>query len=125
MGSPLSPIIADIVMQDLEAVALERCPVQPLFRRNRLHNNNDPRLLAVLAMVHKNPHISTRQVERELGIPQTTVSSGIWVNVVKEINLYNTGVDQVRSLGNGESTWSLEFKNQLKEIILNRISFYY
>ncbi|KYN29039.1 hypothetical protein ALC57_01538 [Trachymyrmex cornetzi] len=41
--------------------------------RNRLHNNNDPRLLAVLAMIHQNPHISTRQVERELGIPQTMV----------------------------------------------------
>ncbi|KYN24353.1 hypothetical protein ALC57_04045 [Trachymyrmex cornetzi] len=48
-------------------------PLQRERRRNRLHNNNDPRLLAVLAMVHQNPHISTRQVERELGIPQIMV----------------------------------------------------
>ncbi|EFN71639.1 hypothetical protein EAG_14871, partial [Camponotus floridanus] len=47
-------------------------PLHRERRRNRLHNNNDPRLLAVLAMVHQNPHISTRQIERELEIPQTT-----------------------------------------------------
>jgi len=38
-------------------------PLHRERRRNRLHNNNDPRLLAVLAMVHQNPHISTRQIE--------------------------------------------------------------
>ncbi|KYN26869.1 hypothetical protein ALC57_03747, partial [Trachymyrmex cornetzi] len=50
----------------------ERSRNNPLHRerrRNRLHNNNDPRLLAVLAVVHQNPHISTRQVKREPGIP--------------------------------------------------------
>ena len=31
MGSPLSPIIADIVMQDLEETALKKLSVQPLF----------------------------------------------------------------------------------------------
>jgi len=39
---------------------------------NRLPNNNDPRLLMVLGMVHFNPHISIRQIERELKIPRLT-----------------------------------------------------
>lgn len=34
MGSPLSPILADIIMQDLETVAIERLPFQfPLYYR--------------------------------------------------------------------------------------------
>jgi len=31
---------------------------------------NDARAVAVLAIVHNNPHISTGQIEKELGIPQ-------------------------------------------------------
>lgn len=52
-----------------------RCRMNDLHRqrgRNRNVNNNDPRLLAVLAMVHMNPHISTREIERRLGVPRTT-----------------------------------------------------
>lgn len=41
-------------------------------QRNRNINNNDPRLLAILGMVHLNPHINTRHIERELGIPRST-----------------------------------------------------
>lgn len=41
-------------------------------RQNRVLNNNDPRLLAILGMIHINPHISLRQIERELGIPRAT-----------------------------------------------------
>ncbi|OXU31303.1 hypothetical protein TSAR_013917 [Trichomalopsis sarcophagae] len=47
-------------------------PLHQQRQRNRLQNNNDPRLLAVLAMVHLNPHISTRQIQRELGVPRST-----------------------------------------------------
>ena len=31
MGSPLSPIVSDIVMQDLEIKALQRLPILPSF----------------------------------------------------------------------------------------------
>lgn len=41
-------------------------------QRNRNINNNDPRLLAVLGMVHLNPQISTRHIERQLGIRRST-----------------------------------------------------
>lgn len=30
---------------------------------------NNPRLIAVLAMVHLDPHVSVREIERDLGIP--------------------------------------------------------
>ena len=50
-----------------------RNPLHRERQRNRLRNNNDPRFLAILGMVHLNPHISTRQIERELGIPRSTV----------------------------------------------------
>lgn len=42
-------------------------------QRNRNVNRNDPRLVAVLGMVHMDPHISTRAIERRLGIPRSTV----------------------------------------------------
>ena len=35
---------------------------------------NDPRALTILAAVHLDPHISTRQIERKIGIPQSTAS---------------------------------------------------
>jgi len=47
-----------------------------LVRQRRHHefNENDARVITVLAVVHLDPHISTRQIEREIGIPQSTVS---------------------------------------------------
>lgn len=43
-------------------------------RRHNEYNENDARALTVLAMVHLDPHVSTRQIEREIGIPQKTCS---------------------------------------------------
>jgi len=47
-------------------------------KRNRKQINaeddvNDPRVLAMLAMINLNPHISTRELQRNLGIPYVTV----------------------------------------------------
>ncbi|XP_032689621.1 uncharacterized protein LOC116852941 [Odontomachus brunneus] len=36
-------------------------------------NVNDPRVLAVLAMINLNPHISSRELQRNLEIPYVTV----------------------------------------------------
>lgn len=41
-------------------------------RQNRNLNNNDARLIAVLAMVHLDPHVSTRTIQRQLGISKST-----------------------------------------------------
>lgn len=48
---------------------------QPVVRRRRrimVIERDDPRFLAVLAMVAINPHISLREIEDELGIPRST-----------------------------------------------------
>jgi len=46
-----------------------------LFANADIHefNKNDVRVITILAVV-LDPHISTRQIEREIGIPQSTVS---------------------------------------------------
>lgn len=47
-----------------------------LRRQRRKYNNNDramnPRFLEVMAMVHVNPHVSLREIQRTLGIPKST-----------------------------------------------------
>ncbi|XP_058805440.1 uncharacterized protein LOC131672314 [Phymastichus coffea] len=54
----------------------ERAREGHLVRQRRHHDyeDNDVRTLTILAAVHLDPHISTRQIERETGIPQSTVS---------------------------------------------------
>jgi len=41
-------------------------------RRHHEYDENDPRVVAVLAAIHLDPHISSRRVEREIGIPRQT-----------------------------------------------------
>lgn len=47
-----------------------------LVRHRERHNydENDVRVLTILAIVHMDPQVSTRQIEREVGIPRNTVS---------------------------------------------------
>ena len=42
-------------------------------RQHHEYNENDARAVTVLAAVHVDPQISTRETEREIGIPQSTV----------------------------------------------------
>ena len=43
-------------------------------RRNHVYNENNVQAVTVLAAVHVEPQISTREIEREIGIPESTVS---------------------------------------------------
>lgn len=55
---------------------LEERARQGHLRRSRARHEYDDRgarVLVVLGLVHLNPHISSRQIERETGIPQRTV----------------------------------------------------
>jgi len=47
-----------------------------LIRQRRHHEfkENDAQVITILAVVHLDLHISTRQFKREIGIPQSTVS---------------------------------------------------
>jgi len=40
--------------------------------RQKINYDNDARLATVLAAVHLNPQISSRQIERQIGIPRKT-----------------------------------------------------
>lgn len=42
-------------------------------QRNRLQNNNNPRVLTILGLIHNNPHISIRQAQNQIGIPRATI----------------------------------------------------
>ena len=55
-------------------------------RQNRALNNNDPRLLTILGMIHINPHISPRQIERELVVPRSTAHID-WADIILTILL--------------------------------------
>lgn len=41
-------------------------------RRINVPERGDPTVLAILGMIGLNPHVSTRQIERELGVPRST-----------------------------------------------------
>ncbi|KYN15663.1 hypothetical protein ALC57_12166 [Trachymyrmex cornetzi] len=41
-------------------------------RRRHEYNETDPRVVTVLAAIHLDPHISSRRIEREIGIPRRT-----------------------------------------------------
>lgn len=48
-------------------------PVVPRLRqRNNVPQRDDPQVLAVLGMIAIDPHISTREIETQLGIPKST-----------------------------------------------------
>ena len=46
-------------------------------RRHHEYEENDARAVTVLAAVHVDPQISTREIEREIGIPQNKVSRSL------------------------------------------------
>ncbi|KYQ47066.1 hypothetical protein ALC60_13923, partial [Trachymyrmex zeteki] len=53
----------------------ERRRIRKRNRQLRNRNNiEDVRIIAVLGMVAMNPHVSTRQIESELGIPRNTAA---------------------------------------------------
>lgn len=60
-----------ITIRDLTARAREG----RLHRERRHHEygENDNRVLTVLALVHLNPHISSREIENQHGIPKSAV----------------------------------------------------
>jgi len=47
----------------------ERARNGNLVQRQHREYENDARAVTILAAVHRDPHVSTRQIEREIGIP--------------------------------------------------------
>ena len=42
-------------------------------RRYHEYDENDPRVITILAIIYLDPYISSQQVEREIGLPHSTV----------------------------------------------------
>lgn len=85
----------------------------PLHRQrqsNRLQNNNDPRLLAILAMVHLDPHLSTRRIERELGVPRSTAHR--LLRSVRYHPYHITLVQELNALRVQFCRWALDMLNE-------------
>jgi len=55
-------------------------------RRHYQYDENDPRVITILAMIHLDPHIGSRQIERETDIPQSTV---IWILNARRYHVYH------------------------------------
>ncbi|OXU21442.1 hypothetical protein TSAR_005419, partial [Trichomalopsis sarcophagae] len=96
-------------------------PLNRQRQRNRLQNNNDPRLLAVLAMVHQNPRISTRQIERELGVPRNTAH-----RLLRSVNYHPYHITLVQELSEADyelrvhfCRWALEMLDQNPDFFWN------
>lgn len=70
-------------------------------QQNRALNNNDSRVLAVLVMVHLNPHINSRKMQRQLGIPRTTFigSSDLFSTVPTMFTLCRNWAEMITAIG--------------------------
>lgn len=96
-------------------------PLHRQRQRNRLVNNNDPRLLAVLGMVHLNPHVSTRQIQRELGVRRSTAQ-----RLLRSVNYHPYHITLVQELSEADYAlrvqfcrWALEMLEQDPDFFWN------
>ncbi|KMQ89415.1 inosine-uridine preferring nucleoside hydrolase-like protein [Lasius niger] len=73
-------------------------------QRNRLQNNNDLKVLAVLGMAHINPHISTRQAEPQLGFPRATIHQ-----ILQSVRYRPYHITLVQELNKGDHRMRAQF----------------
>ena len=62
-------------------------------RRHHEYNENDARAVTVLTTVHVDPQISTQEIEREIGIPQSTVS-----RILRSLNYHSYHITLTQAL---------------------------
>lgn len=72
--------------------------------RNRNNNNNDPRLIAILGIVHLNSYISTRHIERKLEIPRSTAH-----RLLHSVNYYPYHIILVQELSENDRLLRVNF----------------
>ena len=79
-----------------------------LQRRRHEYDENDNRVVTILAIIHLDPHISARRVERAIGIPRNT-----FLRIMKEINITRIILLWLKSYSFSISNSSLCFANGL------------
>jgi len=77
-----------------------------LVRQRRHHNydENDARAVTVLATVHIDPHVSSRLIKREIGIPRTTA-----LRILKSLKYHPYHISSVHELRPNHIQMQIEF----------------
>lgn len=92
-----------------------------LIRQRRKHeyDENDARVVTILASVHLDPHISTRQIEREIGIPRATVS-----RILRTLHYHPYHITLVQELRENHIQRRIEFCQWALQMIENDPDFF-
>lgn len=88
-------------------------------RRRHEYNENDPRVVTILAAVHLDPHISSRQVEKEIGIPRRT-----FLRIVKVLRYHAYHITLVQELKQRHIQLRIEFCQWALQMIENNPDFF-
>lgn len=88
-------------------------------RRHHEYDENDPRAITVLAAVHLNPHISSRQIEREIGIPRRTA-----LRILNSLHYHPYHITLVQELRPNHIQLRVEFCQWALQMIQNDPEFF-
>lgn len=88
-------------------------------RQHKIYDENDPRVLVILAYIHLDPQTSSRIIERETGIPYRTV-----LNILKKLNYHAYHITLVQALGANDMLRRVHFCNWALERIQETPDFF-
>lgn len=92
-----------------------------MVHQRRLHeyDENYPRVIAVLAAIHLDPHISSRRVQREIGISKST-----FLKILKSLNHHTYHITLVQELQDHHFQQRIEFCQWALSMIENEPDFF-
>lgn len=104
--------------------AIERRCRQGKFKRTRRSRNqqdleNNPRQIAVVAMVHMNVHVSLREIENTLGVPRSTAH-----RYLRNVNFHPYHISLNQALTVQDHQRRINFCNWAQQRLLNDPTFF-
>lgn len=102
---------------------LERKARQGHFGRQRAHHEydeNDPRVLVILAAIHLDRHTSSRIMARELGIPRTTI-----LRILKKVKYHPYHITLTQALSIDDMQLRVQFCLWAQQMIRADPNFFY
>ena len=96
-----------------------RCGILVGERRHHEYNENDARAVTALAAVHVDPQISTREIKREIGIPQSTVS-----RILRSLNYHAYHITLMQALRPHHILARINFCQWALQMVQNDPSFF-
>lgn len=88
-------------------------------RGRHQYDENDPRVVTIFAMIHLDPHISSRRIEREIGIPRST-----FLKIMKVFKYHAYHITLVQELQLQHFQQRIEFCQWALQIIENDPDFF-